>query len=211
MLPCKAVFSLWESLSSVRGPHTCWLTSTHSSVMCGVDILTPGPLGSSWLALTFISKLGEAGKAVHSMWPPYVEGGWLGGWWWTTDPFSRDDGHTPTHTPQEFPTDSVENLDPSRWVPTRDCICLMGCWLTKVSFLSSFPIPPFESSILLPLCFILETYNVKWVPWLIRIANFCFSMKVDSHLKFVSQFSTLEMASPLGGFPCSEKNNFNER
>lgn len=128
----------WKSLGSPRGPPTCWCSPTHSPwccvCVCGGEpshsqsTLRPPP--------TFISKLGEAGRAVLSMWQPYVAPNHrLSGWWCTTHPFCRDDGHPPTHMPQEFPTASVEKLDPGRWFPTSDCIYLMGCWLIKVSLL----------------------------------------------------------------------------
>lgn len=39
--------------------------------MLGVVLLTPSPTSAP---LAVISKLGEAGRVVQGMWPPYVDG-----------------------------------------------------------------------------------------------------------------------------------------
>lgn len=114
--PCclaKLPFRLVSHSAASEALPLCWLSVAHSSVMPPGGHSQPQPHAHAH-PRAVISRLGEAGRAVHSMWPPYVEGWSLGGWWRRTHPSYHDDGHPPTHTPQAFPTASAEKLDPGR-------------------------------------------------------------------------------------------------
>lgn len=130
----KLPFLFEKSLSSLRGTPTCWLFCDAVGWTFSLPA-SPPPPGSLWLALTFVSKLGEAGRAVLGMWPPYVENWSLGGWLCTIYPFCRDDGHPPSHTPPEFPTASAENLDPDKMISSQGLYLLHGMLTTKAALL----------------------------------------------------------------------------
>lgn len=82
---------------------------------------SPPPPGHPWLALTFLSKLGEA-EGQFSAWGCHVrraDGRVAGGALSTLSVGMMDPTTPTTHTPQEFPTASGEKLIPDKVISNQ--------------------------------------------------------------------------------------------
>lgn len=74
----------------------------------------------------------------------------IAGWVVCTNyPFCCDDGHPPSHTPQEFPIASAEKLDPNKMTSKQGLYLPNGMLTTKVSLPSFLQVPPFVFPLLL--------------------------------------------------------------
>lgn len=79
MLPCKANPSLWKSLSGLRGPPTCWLSSIHSSVMLWGEHSHPHPRHCGWPSLSYPNWEKQEGQFTACGCHMQRTDGWVGG------------------------------------------------------------------------------------------------------------------------------------
>lgn len=111
-----------------------------------------------WPSLSEVGRI-RKGSSQHVA---TVCGELIAGWVVCTNhPFCRDDGHPPSHMPQEFPIASAEKLDPNKMISKQGLYLLNGMLTTKVSLLRVL-----SRSLLLCFCFsyccslFIEIYNV---------------------------------------------------